>query len=200
MKKLWISLLLFILIPVSVLQASDETNGFQIGTRYIVGDMVLASEHSFSVTEFKAIGFVAELYLEWRPLQTFSWLGLEVSGLIGNTTPYDLGDASQVIAPAVTLKVHPFKLSWADFYAGVGAQYEQVSGSYELEGTKYQVSGGGVSPVLQLGVDVPVFEGLSLGVDLKYTPVSTITVNWSQDDQTVIKEIFRVGVGGSYSF
>jgi hypothetical protein len=200
MKKLLIGLLLLILIPVSVVQASDETKSFQVGTRYIVGDLLTASKQSFSVTEFKAIGFVAELYLEWKPLQTFSWLGLEISGLIGNATPYDLGDVSQVIAPTVTLKVHPFKLSWVDFYGGVGAQYEQISGEYQFGRNKYQVSGGGVSPILQLGFDVPVFEGLSLGVDLKYTPTSTITVNWSQDDQTVIREIFRVGVGGSYSF
>jgi len=170
-----------------------------------------------------------EIYFEYKPLD---WLGIEISGQIGNSALIHVGTAAESVFPSLTLMVHPLKLEWIDIYAGIGGQYASESGYYEISSsysdsngnqinqvTRNNLTGGGLSMIFQAGANVPasfILGGLSFGVDVKYTPSASSTVDlsngfvsfnnspWTQyqyaNTNFVITKLLQISIGVSYSF
>jgi hypothetical protein len=220
MKKIIFCFISFIFVS-SIAMA--ETKNFEFGLRYPIGSY---EQVSLNVATFE-IQTPIELFLEWRPLKNMQWLGVEVSGQLGNSALNLNGStASEMILPAVTVKYHAPKLLGCDLYIGAGLQYMSASGEYLITGTlsdgtiqqtKNFLSGGGLSTVFQGGINIPILtKGLSIGVDAKYTPWCTSSVDlstgqvsynggvWSQytygDAKLVITKLFQSSVSLSYQF
>lgn len=199
MKKiLIITFFFFVSLISSVAQAKEGTSKYEIGTRCSVGSMMSVKSGAVNTSEFVTFT-VPEVYAEWRPLSSVNWLGVEASGYIGNTNPYLLGDVKEMTLPTITLKGHA---NWA--YFGLGGQMTSPSGSYEYTSgstkTAYPSSGGGFGLVVQGGLNFKVYKGLSLGVDLKYTPMSSYNVDFSKTDKATVSKMLTTALGASYSF
>ncbi len=195
-KKL--ALMLFAFLFSSVMQAKGETSKYEIGVRCSVGSMMTVKSATVNTSEFVMFA-VPEAYAEWRPLSSVNWLGLEVSGYIGNTNPYLLGDVKEMTLPTITLKGHA---NWA--YFGLGGQMTTPNGSYEYVSgstkTKYPSSGGGFGLVVQAGLNFKVYKGLLLGADLKYTPMSSFNVDFSKTDKATVSKMFTPSLSLGYMF
>jgi outer membrane protein W len=198
MKKA-LALMFFLAFLLSSLQAKQvEASKFEAGVRCAVGSMMTLKSAKANTSEFVMFA-VPEAYVEWRPLSSINWLGVEVAGYIGNTNPYLLGDVKEMTLPTITLKGHT---NWA--YLGLGGQMTSPSGTYEYVSgnvkTKYPSSGGGFGLVVQAGLNFKVYKGFSAGIDLKYTPMSSFNIDFSKTDKAVFSKMFTPAVGVSYSF
>lgn len=198
-KSLVVALLMLANIATAgiTVRAKEEMK-YEIGVRCSVGNMMTVKSATVNTSEFVMFA-VPEMYAEWRPFSSANWLGVEASGYIGNTNPYLLGDVKEMTLPTITLKGHT---NWA--YFGLGGQMTSPSGSYEYTSgsvkTKYPSSGGGFGLVVQAGLNFKVYKGLSLGTDLKYTPMSSFGVDFSSTDKATVSKMLTVSFGAGYSF
>lgn len=179
-------------------QAKSKTNKFELGVRCTVGDMMSVKSAKLNMSEFVTYA-VAEPYIEWRPIDSVNWLGVEVSGYVGNTNPYLLGEVKEMTLPTFTLKGHK-----GPVYIGLGGQMTSPSGNYEYTSgttkTKYPSSGGGFGLVVQAGLSFNIYKGLLVGLDLKYTPMSSYSVDFSATDKAIVSKMLTTAAGISYSF
>lgn len=196
MKKLIALTFFFIFTFSSVLQAKSAVKNLEFGVRCTIGSMMSVKSAKVNVSEFVTFA-VPEAYFELRPLSSLNWLGIEASGYIGNTNPYLLGDVKEMTLPTVTIKGH-----MGPAYLGLGGQLTSASGSYEYTSgstkTKYPSSGGGFGLVVQAGLNFNVYKSLFLGADIKYTPMSSFSIDFSSTDKAVVSNMLTTALGASY--
>ncbi len=215
MKKILMSILLLVLAcDVNALNLKPQKNLFELG----LGVGGISFESSFYPQKDR-LGVIS--YDTIVPMATFqinfnSDFSLEMS-LFGSTTQemqsYGGGFESEtlkygeVIRQTVTFSGKFFPLDFFDYgtimpntlpYVGFGVAYTRQLNTvgYEVNGVKYKTVGDGLSPVFQVGADVPLVDNwVKMNFDLKRTLISTLTmVGGGRDINTYNNWIFSSSI------
>jgi hypothetical protein len=211
MKRTLMVLMLFVVFSTSIALAADVVDkNFQVGSRMGINLHTGESQDSSQLNIETYLGYKISPLIE---VEVSSGLLNEAPVLKDSTTSVS-GNPNETNS-TLTVKIYPFKISFANVYFGVGAQYTQAGGEYQtnsftvdnaysgpLSGddvivgtrvlTKYPLKGSGVSTVFQVGADFPIFRddggnvnGMSIGIDIKYTPWASTTLELSKEETSV---------------